>query len=146
MALSQHPVILLFRKKTRFKINRDNFTLPSGAVSFLNSGTIVFQSIVTLSTGIFIATIAGVYCVTCKLRLLDRNTKTPEIQWYLRATNGFHTVYENLKMLLPAGVRGRRAGMNQCLVTLSIGQGVLPRNDLPTVAGCAVTFEGVLVQ
>jgi len=115
-------------------------------VSLLNSGTIVFQSNVTLSTGIFIATIAGVYCVTCKLRLPGNNTQTPEIQWYLRATNGFHTVYENLEMFLPAGVSGRRAGMSQCLVTLSVGQGILPGNDLPTVAGCTATFEGFLVQ
>ena len=49
-------------------------------------------------------------------------------------------------MFLPAGVSGRRAGMSQCLVTLSVGQGVLARHDLPTVAGCTVTFEGCLFQ
>jgi hypothetical protein len=47
--------------KPRFIIYRNNFTLPSGATSLLNGGTIQFQSNITLSSGIFIATIAGVY-------------------------------------------------------------------------------------
>jgi len=52
--------------KPRFRMFRDNFTLPSGTTSLLNGGTIDFQSNVTLSNGVFIANITGVYCATCK--------------------------------------------------------------------------------
>jgi hypothetical protein len=57
--------------KPRFRIIRDNFTLPSETTSLLNGGTIDFQNNVTLTSGIFIANITGVYCVTCKLRMPD---------------------------------------------------------------------------
>ena len=65
--------------KIRFRIHHNNFTLPSGMASLLNGGTVSFQSNVTLSAGIFISQIAGVYCVTCKLRLPDSNSQAPEI-------------------------------------------------------------------
>ena len=68
--------------KPRFRIYRNNFTLWSGTTCLINGGTIQFQSNITLSSGIFIATIAGVYCVMCKLRLPDNNNQAPEIQWY----------------------------------------------------------------
>jgi hypothetical protein len=132
--------------KPRFRIYRHDFGLPSGTTSLLNGGTIQFQSNVSISSGIFIATIAGVYCVTCKLRMPDNNGQTPEIQWYLRASNGTQTNYETFEMWIPAGVSGRRAGMTQCLVNLTVGQGILPRNDLNTMAGCTATFEGFLIQ
>jgi hypothetical protein len=132
--------------KPRFRIYRHNFGLPSGTTSLLNGGTIQFQSNVTLSSGIFIATITGVYCVTCKLRMPDNNGQSPEIQWYLRASNGTQTNYETFEMWIPNGVSGRRSGMTQCLVNLDVGQGILPRNDLNTMAGCTATFEGFLVQ
>jgi hypothetical protein len=132
--------------KPRFKIDRNNFTLPSGMTSLLNGGTIDFQSNVTLSNGVFIATIAGVYCVTCKLRLHDNNNQSPEIQWYQRFSNGTQSLHENLEMWIPAGVSGRRSGMSTCLINLSVGMGILPRNDLDTMAGCTATFEGFLVQ
>jgi hypothetical protein len=45
--------------KIRFRIHHNNFTLPSGMASLLNGGTVDFQSNVTLSSGIFIANIAG---------------------------------------------------------------------------------------
>jgi hypothetical protein len=32
------------------------------------------------------------------------------------------------------------------LVNLTVGQGILPRNDLNTMAGCTATFEGFLIQ
>jgi uncharacterized protein (UPF0254 family) len=64
------------------RIYRNNFTLWSGTTCLINGGTIQFQSNITLSSGIFIATIAGVYCVMCKLRLPDNNNQAPEIQWY----------------------------------------------------------------
>ena len=132
--------------KPRFRIYRHDFGLPSGTTSLLNGGTIQFQSNVSISSGIFIATIAGVYCVTCKLRMPDNNGQTPEIQWYLRASNGTQTNYETFEMWIPNGVSGRRAGMSQCLVNLTVGQGILPRNDLNTMAGCTATFEGFLIQ
>ena len=112
----------------------------------MNGGTISFQSNVTLSAGIFISQIAGVYCVTCKLRLPDSNSQAPEIQWYRRAGSGQQSSYEDYEGWIPAGVSGRRAGMSQCLINMGVGDGVLPRNDLETMAGCTATFEGFLVQ
>ena len=134
--------------KPRFRVIRSNFTLPSGTTSLLNSGTIDFQSNVTISSGIFIANISGVYCVTCKLRLPDKNTQEPEIQWYLRDKTGSQVPHEDFEMWIPAGAgsNARRAGMSTCLVNLSGGYGILPRNDLSTMAGCTATFEGFLVQ
>jgi hypothetical protein len=132
--------------KPRFRILRHDFTLPSGTTSLLNGGTIDFQSNVTLSSGIFIATIAGVYCCICKLRLPDSNGQSPEIQWYKRLSNGAQGYHEQLEMWIPAGVSGRRAGMSTCLINLNVGEGILPRNDLNTVGGCSATFEGFLVQ
>jgi hypothetical protein len=132
--------------KPRFRIHRSNFTIPSGTTSLLNGGNISFQSNVTLSAGIFISQIAGVYCVTCKLRLPDNNSQAPEIQWYRRAGSGQQSSYEDFEGWIPAGVSGRRAGMSQCLINMGVGDGVLPRNDLQTMAGCTATFEGFLVQ
>jgi len=128
--------------KPRFIIHRSNFTIPSGTTSLLNGGTVSFQSNVTLSAGIFISQIAGVYCVTCKLRLPDSNNQAPEIQWYRRAGSGQQSSYEDFEGWIPAGVSGRRAGMSQCLINMGVGDGVLPRNDLQTMAGCTATFEG----
>jgi hypothetical protein len=112
----------------------------------LNGGTVDFQNNVTLSSGIFIATIAGVYSVTCKLRLPDSNGQSPEIQWYKRLSNGAQGYYEQVEMVIPAGVSGRRAGMSTCFINLSVGESILPRNDLNTMGGCSATFEGFLVQ
>jgi hypothetical protein len=126
--------------KPRFRITRSNFTLLSGTTSLLNGGTVDFESNVTLSNGIFIASIPGVYCVTCKLRLPDSNTQSPEIQWYVRDKAGNQFAHESLEMWIPAGIRGRRAGMSSCLVNL-LGGGAVN-----TMAGCYATFEGFLVQ
>ena len=112
----------------------------------LNGGLVDFQNNVTLSSGIFIATIAGVYCCICKLRLPDSNGDSPEIQWYKRLSNGAQGYHEQFEMWIPAGVSGRRAGMSTCLINLNVGEGILPRNDLNTVGGCSATFEGFLVQ
>jgi hypothetical protein len=49
-------------------------------------------------------------------------------------------------MWMPAGISRRRAGMSQCLISLVVSEGILPRNDLETMAGCTATFEGFLVQ
>jgi len=84
--------------------------------------------------------------VTCKLRLPDGNSQAPEIQWYRRAGTGQQSSYEDYEGWIPAGVSGRRAGMSQCLINMGAGDGVLPRNDLQTMAGCTATFEGFLVQ
>jgi hypothetical protein len=140
---------LLQSSKPRFRIYRNTFTIPTGATSLLNGGTIQFQNNVTLTNGVFIANVAGVYCVTCKLRLPDNNNQTPEIQWYLRSTGGVQTIYEAFEMWICAGAGVsylRRAGMSQCLVTLSVGQGILPRNDWDVISNCLATFEGFLVQ
>ena len=133
-------------KKTCFRIARSNFTLPVGNNSLLVNGTVTFQTNVTLSSGIFIATIAGVYCVTCKLRLPDNNTQAPEINWYKRDIFGNQATYDAVEMWMPAGISRRRAGMSQCLISLVVSEGILPRNDLETMAGCTATFEGFLVQ
>ena len=132
--------------KPRFRILRNNFTLPSGTTSLLNGGLVDFQNNVTLSSGIFIATIAVVYCCICKLRLPDSNGQSPEIQWYKRLSNGAQGYHEQFEMWIPAGVSGRRAGMSTCLINLNVGEGILPRNDLNTMGGCSATFEGFLVQ
>ena len=132
--------------KPRFRIYRNNFTLWSGTTYLFNGGTIQFQSNITLSSGIFIATIAGVYCVTCKLRLPDNNTQAPEINWYKRDIFGNQATYDAVEMWMPAGISRRRAGMSQCLISLVVSEGILPRNDLETMAGCTATFEGFLVQ
>jgi hypothetical protein len=132
--------------KPRFRIFRNDFTLPSGATSLLNGGTTDFQINVNISSGIFIATIAGVSCVICKLRLPDPSNKSPEIQWYVRSKTGQQVAHEAMEMWIPGGISGRRAGMSSCLVNLSGGDGILPRNDLATMAGCTATFEDFLVQ
>jgi hypothetical protein len=92
----------------------------------LNGGTINFQSNVILSIDIFIATIAGVYYVTCKFRLPDSNGGSPEKQWYQRRSNGAQGYHEQVEMWIPAGVSGRRAGMSTCLIKLSVRDGILP--------------------
>jgi hypothetical protein len=132
--------------KPCFRITRSNFTLPTGNTSLLNGGTVTFQNNVTLSSGIFIATIAGVYCVTVKVRLPDDNSGAVEIQWNQMATNGTQTQYELVEMWIPGGNQGRRAGMSQTIINLAVGQGVLPINGANTMAGCTATFEGFLVQ
>jgi hypothetical protein len=132
--------------KPRFRMFRNDFTLPSGTTSLLNGGTIDFQSNVTLSSGIFIANITGVYCVTCKLRMPDLSNQSVEIQWYIQSKGGVQVAHEGMEMWIPGGISGRRAGMSTCLVNLSGGAGILPRNDSVTLAGCTATFEGFLVQ
>jgi hypothetical protein len=132
--------------KPRFRIYRNNFTLPSGTTSLLNSVTIDFQSNVTLSSGIFIATIAGVYCVTVKLRLTDNINASVKIQWNVRATNGTQTQHDAVEIWVPGGNNGRRSCMSQTLINLAVGHGVLPINGRNTMAGCVATFEGFLVQ
>ena len=49
-------------------------------------------------------------------------------------------------MWIPAGVSGRRAGMSHTIISLGIGDGVLPRNDLNTMAGCYATFDVFIIQ
>jgi hypothetical protein len=132
--------------KPRLRILRNDFTLPSVLTSLLKGGSIDFQSNVTLSSGILIATIAGVYCVTCKLRMPDLSSQSPEIQWYVRASNGSQTQHKAMEMWIPGGISGRRAGMSTYLVNIPVGSGILPRNDLATMAGCTATFEGFMVQ
>jgi hypothetical protein len=133
-------------KKTCFRITRSNFTLPVGNNSLLTNGTVTFQNNVTLSSGIFIATVAGVYCVTVKVRLPDNNSASVEIQWNQRATNGTQTQYEAVEMWIPAGNNGRRVGMSQTLINLAVGQGVLPMNGGNSLDNCYATFEGFLIQ
>jgi hypothetical protein len=132
--------------KPRFRIIRDTFTLSSGTTSLLNGCTVDFQSYVTLSSGIFIANITGVYCVTCKLRIPDLSNPSVEIQWYIRSKTGTQIAHEAMEMWIPGGISGRRAGMSTCLVNLSGGAGILPRNDGVTLKGCVATFEGFLAQ
>jgi len=132
--------------KPRMRIIRDNFTLGSGTTSLLNDGTVSLKSNCTVSSGIFIATISGIYACSCKLRLPDNNGQTPEIQWYRRASNGTQTSYEQFEMWIPAGVSGRRAGMTHTLIDLSVGQGVLPRNDGEPMSGCHATFDVFMIQ
>ena len=117
-----------------------------GNNSLLVNGTITFQNNVTLSSGIFIATIAGVYCVTVKLRLPDNFNASVEIQWNQRASNGTQTQYDVVEMWVPAANRGRRAGMSQTLINLAVGQGVLPMNGGNSLDNCTATFEGFLIQ
>jgi hypothetical protein len=132
--------------KPRMRIERNQFTLPSGTTSLLNGGTVSLQSNCTVSSGIFIATISGIYACSCKLRLPDSNTQSPEIQWYRRASNGSQTRYEDFEMWIPAGVSNRRAGMTHTLIELSVGEGILPRNDLNTMGGCYATFDVFMIQ
>ena len=132
--------------KPRARIKRSNFTIPSGTTSLLNGGAVTLQSNCTVSAGIFIATIQGIYYCFCKLRLPDNNSQAPEIQWYRRAGSGQQSSYEDFEMWIPNGVSGRRAGMSAVLISLGIGDGVLPRNDLETMAGCTATFEVFMIQ
>jgi len=132
--------------KPRMRIERNGFTLPSGTTSLLNGGSVSLQSNCTVSSGIFIATISGIYACSCKLRLPDDNNQSPEIQWYRRASNGSQTKYENFEMWIPQGVDGRRAGMSHTLIELSAGEGILPRNDLNTMGGCVATFDVFMIQ
>jgi hypothetical protein len=117
-----------------------------GNNSLLVNGTVTFQTNVTLSSGIFIATIAGVYCVTVKVRLPDNNSASVEIQWNQRATNGTQTQYEAVEMWIPAGNNERCVGMSQTLINLAVGQGVLPMNRGNSLDNCYATFEGFLIQ
>ena len=132
--------------KPRMRIERNGFTLPSGTTSLLNGGSVTLQSNCTVSSGIFIATISGIYACSCKLRLPDNNTQSPEIQWYRRASNGTQTKYEYFEMWIPQGVSGRRSGMSHTLIDLSVGQGILPRNDLNTMGNCVATFDVFMIQ
>jgi hypothetical protein len=115
-------------------------------MSLLNNGNVTLQSNCTVTAGVLIATIPVIYAVSCKLRLPDGNTQSPEIQWYRRSSTGVQTSYEDFEMWIPAGVSGRRAGMSSVMVSLGMGDGILPRNDLQTMAGCTATFEGFLIQ
>jgi hypothetical protein len=132
--------------KPRMRIIRDNFTLGSGTTSLLNDGSVSLRSNCTVSSGIFIATISGIYACSCKLRLPDNNTQTPEIQWYFRATNGSQSRYEQFEMWIPAGVNGRRSGMTYTIINLLVGEGILPRNDLEPMSGCHATFDVFMIQ
>jgi hypothetical protein len=132
--------------KPRMRIVRDNFTLPSGTTSLLNGGSVSLQSNCTVSSGVFIATIAGIYACSCKLRLPDNNGQAPEIQWYTRASNGSQGKYENFEMWIPNGVSGRRSGMSHTIISLGVGGGILPRNDLNTMGGCFATFDVFMIQ
>jgi hypothetical protein len=127
--------------KPIMRIVRDNFTLPSGTTSLLNGGSVQLRQNCSVNSGIFIATIAGIYACSCKVRLPDSNNQSPEIQWHKRASNGVTTVYENFEMWIPAGVSGRRAGMSHTIIDLNVGEGIVPRNDLQTMAGCFATFD-----
>jgi len=137
--------------KPRMIIVRNLFTLPSGTTSLLNGGSVSLQSNCIVSSGIFIATISGIYACSCKLRLPDNTNQTPEIEWYRRASNGSQTKYEYFEMWIPAGVTSsggdnRRAGMSHTLIELSVGQGVLPRNDGDTISDCNATFDVFMIQ
>jgi len=132
--------------KPRMRIVRDNFTLPSGTTSLLNGGSVSLRENCTVSSGIFIATIAGIYACSCKLRLPDNNNQAPEIQWYRRAGSGQQSSYENFEMWIPNGVAGRRAGMSHTIIDLNVGDGILPRNDLQTMGGCFATFDVFMIQ
>jgi hypothetical protein len=132
--------------KPRMRIVRDNFTLPSGTTSLLNGGTVSLRENCTVTAGVFIATIPGVYACSCKVRLPDSNLQSPEIQWYRRASNGTQTAYENLETWIPAGVSGRRSGMSHTIIDLTVGNGILPRNDLETMAGCFATFDVFMIN
>jgi hypothetical protein len=132
--------------KPRMRITRSNFTLPSGTTSILNGGSVGLQSNCTVTSGVFIATIAGIYACSCKLRLPDDNNQAPEIQWYRRAGSGQQSAYEDFEMWIPQGVSGRRAGMSHTIISLGVGDGVLPRNDLQTMGGCVATFDVFMIQ
>jgi hypothetical protein len=132
--------------KPRMRITRSNFTIPSGTTSLLNGGSVGLQSNCTVTAGVFIATIAGIYACSCKLRLPDNNGQAPEIQWYRRAGSGQQSNYEDFEMWIPQGVSGRRAGMSHTIISLGVGDGVLPRNDLETMAGCTATFDVFMIQ
>jgi hypothetical protein len=133
-------------EKPRMRITRSNFTIPSGTTSLLNGGSVGLQSNCTVTAGVFIATIEGIYACSCKLRLPDNNNQAPEIQWYRRAGSGQQSKYEDFEMWIPQGVSGRRAGMSSIIISLLVGSGVLPRNDLETMAGCTATFEVFMIQ
>ena len=76
----------------------------------------------------------------------DLSNQSVEIQWYIQFKGGTQVAHEPMEMWIPGGISGRRAGMSTCLVNLSVGSGILPRNDSVTLAGCTATFEGFLVQ
>ena len=112
----------------------------------LNGGTVSLQSNCTVTSGIFIATIAGIYACSCKVRLPDNSTNSSTIQWYRIAINGSQSAYENFEMWMPYGVSGRRANMSHTIISLAVGEGILPRNDLQTMAGCVATFDVFMIQ
>ena len=103
--------------KPRMRICRSNFTIPSGTTSLLNGGSVGLQSNCTATAGVFIATIAGIYACSCKLRLPDNNNQSPKIQWYRRAGSGQQSAYEDYEGWIPAGVSGRRAGMSSTIIS-----------------------------
>ena len=69
----------------------------------------------------------------------DLSNQSVEIQWYIRSKGGVQVAHEEMEMEIPGGI-------STCLVNLSGGAGILPRNDRVTRAGCTATFEGFLVQ
>ena len=132
--------------KPRMRIVRDNFTLPSGTTSLLNGGSVGLRQNCTVSAGVFIATIAGIYACSCKVRLPDDSTNSSTIQWYRIAINGSQSTYEEFSMWMPYGVSGRRANMSHTIIDLAVGEGVLPRNFGNTIAGCTATFDVFMIQ
>jgi hypothetical protein len=48
-------------------------------------------------------------------------------------------------MWMPAGIGGSRADISQCLISLVVNEGILPRKDSETMAGCTATFEDFLI-
>jgi hypothetical protein len=86
----------------------------------LASGTTAIQNNANILHGRFLAMVAGVYFATCKLRLPDGNTHSPEIQWYFRDNiTNLQTPHENFEMWIPSGISGRRACMSQCEILLN---------------------------
>jgi len=53
---------------------------------------------------------------------------------------------KNFEVWIPQGVDGRRSGMSHTLIELSVGQGILPRNDYDTMGDCDATFDVFMIQ
>jgi len=131
--------------KPRMRIDRFNFTLPSGTSSLLNGGSVTLQSNCTVTSGIFIATIAGIYACSCKLKLPNNSGNSSAIEWFRRAIDGSQSTYEDFLMWVPAGVNGRRMVMSHTIIDLNVGDGVLPRNVGDTVSDCTATFDVFMI-
>jgi hypothetical protein len=76
----------------------------------------------------------------------DLSNQSVETQWYIQSKGGTQVAHEPMEMRIPGGISGRRAGMSTCLVNLSGGAGILPRNDGVTLTRCVANFEWFLVQ